>query len=84
MGPWRPDQKKENKESTIFCLRKVRDDPTEACYIIFEAAISTADLEKCNTTTHMELNKSYANGDDEDGTNRFQEMCLIMSADSDR
>ena len=32
----------------------------------------------------MELNKDYADGDDEDDTKRFQEICLIMSADSDR
>ena len=47
-------------------------------------AISTAEQAKCNATTHIEVNKSYAYGDDEDGTKRFQEMCLIMSADSDR
>ena len=32
----------------------------------------------------MELNKAYSNGYDEDGTNRFQEICLIMSAESDQ
>ena len=41
-------------------------------------------MAKCNTTTHIELNKAYADGYDEDGTKRFQEMCLIMYADSDR
>ena len=32
----------------------------------------------------MELNKAYVDVDDEEGTKRFQGMCLIMSADSDR
>ena len=52
-------------------------------YRIFEASISTADLEKCNATTHMELNKGYIDGDDEDSTKRFQAICIIMSADLD-
>ena len=69
---------------TIFCLRQGRYEPKEAYCRRFEAAISTAELEKCNTTTHIELNKAYADGDDEDGTKRFQEMCLIMSADLER
>ena len=69
---------------TIFCLRQGRDEPTEAYCRQFEAAISTAELAKCNATTNIELNKSYADGDDEDGTKRFQAMCIIMSADSDR
>ena len=69
---------------TILCLRQGRDEPTEAYYWQFEASISTAELENCNATTHIELNKSYADGDDENGTKRFQAMCLIMSADSDR
>ena len=46
---------------TIFYMIQVRDDPTEAYYRIFEASVSTADMEKCNATTHMELNKAYAN-----------------------
>ena len=56
---------------TILCIRQGRDEPTEAYYIIFEATISTAELEKCNATTHMEPNKAYANGDNEFGTKRF-------------
>ena len=32
----------------------------------------------------MELNKVYANGDDEDANKRFQAMRLIMFSDSDR
>ena len=55
----------------------------EAYCRIFEASISTNDLEKWFATTHMGLNKSYANGEDEDGTKRFQAMCLIMSYGSD-
>ena len=47
-------------------------------------SISTVGLEIFNGTTHMKLNKVYADVDDEDGTNRFQEMCLIMSADSEK
>ena len=66
----------------ILCLRQGKDEPMEAYYRIFEAAISTADMEKCNATTNMELNKAYENGDNEDGTKSFQEMCLIMSSDS--
>ena len=46
--------------------------------------ISTGELEKSNATTHIELNKSYADVDNEDGTNRLQEMCIIVSADSDQ
>ena len=49
---------------TIFCLRQGRDDPKEVYNRIFEAAISRAELENCNATTHMELNKAYANGND--------------------
>ena len=65
-------------------MRQGRDDPIEAYYRIFEVVISMSDLEKCNTTTHMELNKAYATGDNEYGTKRFQEMCLIISSDPDR
>ena len=50
---------------TIFCPRQVIDEPTEAYYRRFEAAMSTAELEKCNAKTHMELNKSYFDGYDE-------------------
>ena len=67
---------------TIFCLIQWRDEPAEAYSKRFEAAISTTELENCNTTNHMELNKAYADGDIEDVTNRFQSMYLIMSADS--
>ena len=69
---------------TIFCLIQGRDKHTEAYYIWFEASILTAELAKCNAKTHTELNKAYADGDYEDGTKRFQVMCLIISADSDR
>ena len=68
---------------TIFCLRQGRDEPTEAYYRPFEAAISTSELSKCNKTTHIGLDKTYADGDNEDGTNRLQAMCIIMSTDSD-
>ena len=47
---------------TIFCLIQGKDEPTEDYYRIFEAAISTSELEKCNATSHIELNKAYANG----------------------
>ena len=69
---------------TILCLSQGRDEPTEMYYRRFEAAISTAELEKCNEITHIELNKDYADRDDEDGTKRLQEMCLIMSTESDQ
>ena len=58
--------------STILCLRQGRDKPTEAYYRSFKAAISTVELKRCNATTHMELNKAYTVGDDEDSTKRFQ------------
>ena len=69
---------------TIFGLRQGRDQPTEAYYRRFEAAISTVEQAKCNATTHIELNKAYADGDEKDGTKRFQSMFLIMSTDLDR
>ena len=46
--------------------------------------ISTAELEHFNAKNQVEFNKNYAEGYNEDGTKRFQEMCLIMSADSER
>ena len=57
---------------TILCTRQVRDEPTEAYYRIFEADISTDDLEKCSATTQMELNNVYENVDNEYATKRFQ------------
>ena len=48
---------------TIFCRRYGKDDPTGAYYRRYEAFISTAELAKCNATTHMELNKFCADGD---------------------
>ena len=56
----------------------------EAYYRQFGFSVSMAELEKCNATTHIELNQYYANGDNEDGTKRFQAMYLIISTDSDR
>ena len=50
----------------------------EAYYRIFEAAISKDELAKCNATTHMKLNKFYANLDNE-VIKRIHEMCLIVS-----
>ena len=67
---------------TILCLRQGRDKHKEAYYRIFEAAISTADMENFNATTHMELYKAYSNVEDEDVTKRFQSMCIIISAES--
>ena len=69
---------------TILFLIQGIDKPTEAYYTKFEAAVSMAELAKCSATTHIQLNKSYADGDNEDGTKRSQEMSLIISADSDR
>ena len=66
---------------TIFCLRQVKDEPMKAYYRRFEAFISINELEKCNTTNHTELNKSYADGDNEYGNKRSQEMCIIMYSD---
>ena len=69
---------------TILCLRQGIDEPMEAYYKIFEVTISTSELAKCNAKTHVELNKAYADGDNEYGTKRFQAICLIVSADSDQ
>ena len=69
---------------TIFWIRQGRDEHIEAYCRRFESSISTSELAKYNATTNLEINKSYADGEDEDGTNRFQEMLLIMSADSDQ
>ena len=63
---------------TIFYLRQGRYEPTEAYYRLFEAAISTAELENFNATTNIEINKAYADGDDKYVTKRFQAMRLIM------
>ena len=30
--------------------------------------------------THVELNKTYVGGDDDNSIKRFQEMCLLVSA----
>ena len=70
--------------STIFWIIQGRYKPTYAYYRSFEVAISTAELKKCNAKTHMELNIAYADRDDKGGTKSFQEMCLIIPADSDR
>ena len=66
----------------IFCLRQGQDETTKAYYQRFEAAISTSELEKCTPIPHVEINNTYAGGDNKNGTNRFQVMCLLMSADS--
>ena len=68
----------------IFLLRQGIDDPKEAHCRKFEEAIATTELEKCNATTHIELNKDYADGDDEDVTKWLQAICLIISADLDQ
>ena len=67
---------------TILCPRQGRDEPMGSYYRGFEASILTAEMEKRNATTHVELNKDYVDGDNGYGTKRFQEMCLIMSSDS--
>ena len=56
----------------------------EEYYRIFEAAISIDYMENFNTTTHMELNRSYADRDNDDGTKRFQAMCIITPAESEQ
>ena len=65
----------------ILCLWQGWDEPIEAYYRRFEAAISTYKIEKFTATTHMKLNKTYAVGKDDNVTKRFQDMCLILSAD---
>ena len=67
---------------TIFCIIQGRYKPTEEYYISLEAAISTAELVKCNATNHMELNKTDTGGGGyEDCNKRFQEICFITPAD---
>ena len=53
----------------------------EEYYRRFEASISSAELAKWNATTHMEINNTYTGEDGEGGAQRFQEMCLIVSAE---
>ena len=60
-----------------------RDESTEAYYQRFEVAISTSELAKTNGKTYMKLNKTYAGGNDENGTKRFQAMHLLMSTNSE-
>ena len=69
---------------TIFLPRQGIDEPKDVPYRKFKAAISMAELEKQNAINHVELNEACAYGYDEDGTKRFQEMCLIISSDSDQ
>ena len=64
----------------ILCLWQGWDEPIEAYYRRFEAAISTYKIEKFTATTHMKLNKTYTVGKDDNVTKRFQEMCLLVSA----
>ena len=40
-----------------------------------------SELAKCNTSTHMELNKAYVDVENKDDTKRLQEKCLIIFAD---
>ena len=68
--------------SNLFYQIQERYKPTEAYYRRFEAVISKAELYKCTETTHTELNIIYLGGDDSDGTRRFHEIRLLMSADS--
>ena len=58
----------------------------ESWYRRFKADISTDELEKFTATTHTELNRTYEGGgdNDDDGTRRFQEMCLLIPANSER
>ena len=66
----------------ISCLQQGRDETTEAYYRRFEAAKSMADFLKLSCMTHVELNRTHAGGDENEGTKRFQDMCLLVSADS--
>ena len=63
----------------ILCLQQGQYEQTKAYYQRFEAAISTYDLEKCMAMTHVGLKKTHARGDNHNGINRFQVMCLIIS-----
>ena len=67
----------------VLCLQQGRDESTEAYYQRFEVAISTSELAKTNGKTYMKLNKTYAGGNDENGTKRFQAMHLLMSTNSE-
>ena len=65
----------------ILCLQQGQYEPTKYYYRSFEASISTSDMEKCTAMTHMEIYKTYMEGDDYNVTKRFQAMCLLMSVD---
>ena len=67
---------------TIFCLQQGRDKPTEAYNRRFESSISTAELSKSTPTMYMEINKTHAGGNNNNVTKRFQDMCLLVSAES--
>ena len=63
-----------------LCLQQGQYEPTKAYCWRFEASISTYELEKCMAMTHVEIYKTYMEGDDYNVTKRFQEMCLLISA----
>ena len=67
-----------------LCLWQVRYEHTEVYYQRFEADISTYELAKFTTKKHVELNNTYPGGDNINSTKRFQAMCLLISADSER
>ena len=56
---------------TIFCLRQGKYKPTESYYRKYDAAISIAEIAKCTDTTNIELNRTCAGGDEDDGTRRL-------------
>ena len=56
----------------LLYLRMGQYEPTKAY-------ISTTKLEKCTATTHVDLNKTYTRGNNENAIKRFQAMCLFMS-----
>ena len=64
----------------VFCLKQGRYEPTKVYYILFESAISKAELEKCTVKKHVDFNKTYAGGDNYNFIKRLQMVCLLMSA----
>ena len=68
----------------LLWLGQGQDEPAEEYYSRFESSISTAELAKFTTSTHIELNRRYAVRNNNDGTRRSQAMFLLMLVDSEK
>ena len=63
----------------ILCLRQGKGESTKSYYRRFEEDISTSEIKQFTPTTHIELNKTYTGGDNDNRTKRLKLMCLPMS-----